>query len=224
MSRLETGFHPLSDYLEYSPEEMTQRSIDFFLQMKKRRTVRHFSDRDAPKEVIENCLMTASTAPGGANMQPWHFVVVSDKTMKEKIREASEKVEQEFYRKQAEKTWGKALKHLGTNAQKPFLETAPYLIAIFAQPYSFSSEGTKVPHYYVTQSVGLATGMLIASVHNAGLVSLTYTPSDPGFMNELLGRLSYEQPFMFLVAGYPAQDSEVPVLSKKNLEEMATFI
>lgn len=224
MSTHEREFHPLFDYQEYSPDQMKQRSMEFLKQMKSRRTVRHFSDRDVPKEVIANCLMTASTAPSGANMQPWHFVVVSDKGMKKKVREASEKVEQEFYRKQAEKTWGKALKHLGTNAQKPFLETAPYLIAIFAQPYHFSSEGTKIPHYYVTQSVGLATGMLIASVHNAGLASLTYTPSDPRFMNELLGRPSYEQPFMFLVVGYPAENTEVPVLSKKNLEEIATFI
>lgn len=224
MSTQERKFQPLSGYREYSPDEMKERSRLFYENMKRRRSVRHFSDRDVPREVIENCLLTASTAPSGANMQPWHFVAVSDKAMKKEIRHACEKVEREFYRKQAEQTWGKALEHLGTNAQKPFLETAPYLIAIFGQPYGISPEGKKIPHYYVTQSVGLATGMLISAIHDAGLVSLTYTPGDTRFLNEMLSRPPHEQPFMILVTGYPAEDTEVPVIGKKKLEEMTTFI
>lgn len=224
MREEDKGFHPLSDYREYSQEEMIERASLFFEGSKGRRSVRSFSDRSIPVEVIENCIMTASTAPSGANKQPWHFVAVFDGEMKKKIREAAEEGEREFYRKQAEQTWGKALKHLGTNASKPFLEKAPCLIAIFAQPYSLSPEGEKIPHYYVTQSVGIATGMLISAIHNAGLVSLTYTPSDPRFLNDLLGRPSFEQPFMILVTGYPDEEAKVPVLSKKSLEEISTFI
>ena len=224
LSEQDKGFHPLRNYREYTQEDMIQRASLFFESLKGRRSVRSFSDRTIPMEVIENCIKTASTAPSGANRQPWHFVAVFDREVKKKIREAAEEGEREFYRKQAEQTWGKALKHLGTNASKPFLETAPCLIAIFAQPYSLSPEGEKIPHYYVTQSVGIAAGMLITAVHNAGLVSLTYTPSDPRFLNELLGRPSYEQPFMILVTGYPDEEARVPVISKKSLEEISTFI
>jgi len=224
MSTEENRFHPLDNFHEYAPEIMEKRSRFFLEQMKKRRSVRHFSDRHVPGEVIENCLRAASTAPSGANMQPWHFVAIYSKDMKKKIREASERGEREFYRKQSEKTWGKALKHLGTNSEKPFLEEAPCLIAIFAQPYSLSKNGEKVPHYYVNHSTGLAAGILISSVHNAGLVCLPYTPSDPGFLNEMLGRPSYEKPFMILVVGYPEEDAQVPAISKKCLKEFSTFI
>lgn len=224
MSTRENKFHPLDNFREYSVEDMKERARLFHEDMKRRRSVRHFSDRNVPAEVIENCLRSASTAPSGANMQPWHFVVIYSSEMKKKIREASERGEREFYRKQSEKTWGKALKHLGTNSEKPFLEKAPCLIAIFAQPYSLSKNGEKVPHYYVNHSTGLAAGILIAAVHNAGLVSLPYTPSDPGFLNEMLGRPSYEKPFMILVAGYPEENAQVPAISKKCLKEFSTFI
>ncbi len=215
---------PLVDYREYPVEEMYKRSSAFHSEMKCRRTVRDFSDRPIPRSIIENCLRTASTAPSGANQQPWHFIVVSDNRVKKQVREEAEKVEQDFYRKQATRKWVEALEHLGTDAQKPFLETAPYLIVIFSQRYSYSSSGEKKKHYYVSESVGIATGMLISAIHHAGLVSLTYTPSKMRFLNKLLERPENEKPFMILVAGYPAKDAMVPVLSKKSLHDMATFL
>ncbi len=220
----ETGFLPLTDYCEYPEEEMKRRSTAFYEEMKRRRTIRHFSNRAVPREIIEDCLRTAATAPSGANMQPWQFVVVSEPSVKKQIREAAETVERKFYQQQAARTWGKALEPLGTDAQKPFLEIAPYLIVIFARPYDVSPDGEKIPHYYVTQSVGIATGMLIAAVHHAGLVSLTYTPANMDFLNQILVRPAHEKPFLILVAGYPAEDTVVPVLGKKSLEEIAAFI
>jgi nitroreductase len=157
-------------------------------------------------------------------MQPWSFVIVSDDTVKGKIREAAEKVEREFYESDSTQTWVKALDHLGTDQNKPFLKTAPYLIVIFSQIYSFLSDGRKKKHYYVTESVGIATGMLIAAVHHAGLASLTYTPSKMRFLNKILSRPSNEKPFMILVVGYPAEDTVVPSIRKKALEDIAIFI
>ena len=177
-----------------------------------------------PQEVIESCLQAAGTAPNGANMQPWHFVVVSDPAIKKQIRTAAEAEEQEFYERRASEDWLEALAPLGTDAHKPFLEIAPYLIAIFAQSYSLDEEGKKVKHYYVQESVGIATGMLITAVHHAGLVSLTHTPSPMKFLNEILGRPAWERPFLLLVVGYPAEDAEVPVITKKSLADIATFL
>jgi len=218
------GFLPLTNYREYPVDEMKQRASEFYAEMKRRKTVRQFSDRPVPRDIIEDCLCTASTAPSGANMQPWSFVIVSDDIVKRQIREAAEKVEHEFYESDSTQTWVKALDHLGTDQNKPFLKTAPYLIVIFSQIYSFLSDGRKKKHYYVTESVGIATGMLIAAVHHAGLASLTYTPSKMRFLNKILSRPSNEKPFMILVVGYPAEDTVVPAIRKKALEDSAIFI
>jgi iodotyrosine deiodinase len=217
-------FIPLKDYKEYSHEEMIKRSEDFYFLIKKRRTVREFSDKPVPVEVIENCILAAGTAPNGANMQPWHFVVVSDPEIKRKIRTAAEEEEHEFYTKRAPKEWLDALAPLGTDEHKPFLETAPYLIVIFSKSYDVLPDGRKVKQYYSQESTGIACGMLITAIHNAGLVSLTHTPSPMKFLNEILNRPSNEKPFLILVVGYPAEDAKVPDISKKSLEEITTFM
>jgi nitroreductase len=169
-------------------------------------------------------LLAAGTAPSGANLQPWHFVVVSDSAIKHRIRVEAEKEEHEFYTSRAPQEWLDALAPLGTDENKPFLETAPYLIVIFAQSYGVLADGRRVKNYYVQESVGIATGMLITAIHNAGLVSLTHTPSPMGFLNEILGRPANEKPFLILVVGYPAEDAVVPDIGKKSLEEIATFL
>jgi nitroreductase len=215
---------PLSEYEELPVEEMKRRASELYRQLRKRRTVREFSDRPVPREILEQCLLTAGAAPSGANQQPWHFVVVSDPALKKRIREAAEEEEREFYGGRAPDDWLEALSHLGTDEHKPFLEVAPYLIVIFAQNYGVHPDGSKVKHYYVTESVGIATGMLIAALHNAGLVSLTHTPSPMGFLNEILGRPSHERPFLILVVGYPKEGARVPKITKKELPEIATFL
>lgn len=216
-------FHPLK-FAEYPPEEMIQRATDFRAHMQQRRTVRHFSSKPVPREVIEECLVTAGTAPNGANLQPWHFVVVSDPKVKHEIRVAAEEEEKDFYQRKAPKEWLEALAPLGTDEHKPFLEDAPYLIAIFGKNHSQLPDGRKVKNYYVHESVGIATGFLITAIYNAGLVSLTHTPSPMGFLNGILNRPSDEKPFLLLVTGFPADDAEVPFITKKPLEEIATFI
>lgn len=217
-------FQPLSSHIEYPPEEMKQRAKSFRREMQRRRTVRHFSDKPVPREIIEECLLTAGTAPNGANLQPWHFIVVSDPQVKQQIRVAAEEEEREFYHRRAPQEWLEALAPLGTDEHKPFLETAPYLIAIFGKNHSELEDGRKVKNYYVNESVGIATGFLIVALHNAGLVSLTHTPSPMGFLNEILNVPSDEKPFLLLVTGYPAEDAQVPVIQKKPLEEIATFL
>jgi nitroreductase len=218
------GFRPLEEYREYPPEEMRRRAADFAAEMGRRHTVRHFSDRAVPREVIEDCLRAAGTAPNGANRQPWHFVVVTDAAAKSVIREEAEKEEREFYEHRAPQDWLDALAPLGTDEHKPFLETAPCLIAIFAESYSIGPEGEKLKNYYVSESVGIATGFLIAALHHAGLASLTHTPSPMGFLNEILGRPSNERPFLLLVVGYPAEDALVPKIGKKDLPEIMTNV
>jgi nitroreductase len=217
-------FQPLSSYIEYPVEEMQQRATDFRKQMQRRRTVRHFSDRPVPREIIEECLLTAGTAPNGANLQPWHFVVISDPKVKHEIRVAAEEEEKDFYNRRAPEEWLEALSPLGTDEHKPFLESAPYLIAIFGKNHSELPDGRKVKNYYVHESVGIATGMLITAIHNAGLASLTHTPSPMGFLNEILNVASDAKPFLLLVTGYPAEDAQVPVIQKKPLNEIAVFI
>lgn len=212
------------DFMEIPVDEIRQRAADFYARLKKRRTVRDFANKPVPADVIEKCLLAAGTAPNGANMQPWHFVVVSDPAIKRQIREAAEAEEKDFYDRRASDEWLEALAPLGTDAHKPFLEIAPYLIVIFAQSYGFDWNGQKIKHYYVQESVGIATGMLITAVHEAGLASLTHTPSPMNFLNEILGRPQNERPFLILVVGYPAQDAVVPAISKKSLREMATFL
>lgn len=220
----ESGFVPLVGYREYPLEEMHRRSAAFRADMLRRRSVRQFSNRPIPRGIIEDCLRAAGSAPSGANKQPWHFVVVSDTAVKRKIREAAEAEELEFYGERAPNEWLEALEPLGTDEHKPFLETSPYLIAIFAESYGIGPDGQKTKSYYVQESVGIATGVLITAVHNAGLVSLTHTPSPMGFLNEILGRPENERPFLLLVVGYPAEDALVPDIHRKHLGEISTFI
>ena len=217
-------FLPLSTYRKFSNEEMKERIRTFRDEMFRRRTVRQFSSREVPRDVIDDCLRIAGTAPSGANLQPWHFAVVSNPEVKRQIREAAEKEERIFYNERAPKEWLEALAPLGTDEHKPYLEAAPYLIAVFAQTYGLTPSGQKVKNYYVMESVGIATGMLISAVHMAGLVSLTHTPSPMGFLNQILGRPAHEKAFLLLVVGYPAEDAVVPKISKKPLDEIATFI
>jgi iodotyrosine deiodinase len=215
---------PLTGYQQIEPEEMQRRAAAFYADVRRRRSVRAFSSRQVPPEVIEDCLRTAGTAPSGANMQPWHFVAVSDPAIKRQIRERAEQAERAFYEQRAPAQWLDALAPLGTNACKPFLEDAPCLIAIFAQPYHLDENGDRISHYYVMRSVGIATGILIAALHQSGLAMLTYTPSSMRFLNELLDRPAHERPFLILVAGYPAPDATVPQVARKRLEEIATFL
>ena len=215
---------PLSEYREYPIEEMRRRVKDFYVDINRRRTVREFSDRPVPRDIIETALEAASTAPSGANLQPWHFAVVSGPETKKKIRVAAEAEEREFYTHRASEEWLEALAPLGTNDQKPFLEKAPYLIAVFLQKFGELPDGRKVKHYYPAESTGLATGMLITALHRAGLATLTHTPSPMKFLNEILGRPKSERPFLLLVVGYPADDARVPDIKRKSLEEIASFI
>jgi nitroreductase len=203
---------------------MRKRAADFFQDIQRRRTVRDYADRPVPRAIIEDCLRAAGAAPSGANMQPWQFVVVSDPAVKRRIREAAEEEERTFYEERAPQEWLDALAPLGTDWRKPFLETAPYLIAIFAQSYGRTPNGRRVKNYYVQESVGIATGFLIAALHHAGLATLTHTPSPMGFLNEILGRPQNERPFLLLVVGYPAEDAKVPKITKKRLSEIATFV
>lgn len=217
-------FVMLEGYEHYSEEEMLRRSTEFRSTIQRRRTVRDFSPRPVPRQIIEECLLAAGRAPNGANLQPWHFVVVSDPETKRRIRLAAEKEEQTFYTKRAPKEWLEALAPLGTDWQKPFLETAPFLIAIFGLKYGNTAKGTRVKNYYVQESVGIATGFLITALHLAGLASLTHTPAPMNFLNEILNRPTNERPFLLLVVGYPADDAKVPNIEKKKLEDIATFI
>ena len=215
---------PLSVYQEYPPDEMECRARMFRQDLERRRSVRDFSDRSVSKKLIENLLLTAGTAPSGANMQPWHFVAVSDPQIKAKIRIGAEREEKEFYDGKAPKEWVDALAPLGTNEKKPFLEVAPWLITIFVQRYGVLDDGRKIKNYYALESVGIATGLLITAVQNAGLVSLTHTPSPMNFLNRLLNRPINERPFLILVVGYPAEDAQIPVISKKAIKDIATYL
>ncbi len=219
--------HPtvaLTDYPDYGVDEMRRRLAEFYAEVDRRRTVREFSDRPVPRDLIETALKAANTAPSGANLQPWHFVVVSGAETKRRIRQAAETEEREFYEHRASPEWLAALEPLGTDADKPFLETAPYLIAVFLQKYGRLEDGRKVKHYYPTESTGIATGILITALHHAGLATLTHTPSPMKFLNEILGRPSNERPFLLLVTGYPADGARVPDIGRKSLAEFASFV
>ncbi|MCH8202954.1 MAG: nitroreductase family protein [Proteobacteria bacterium] len=216
---------PYPERFDYPDAEMIARAGAFHAAMKKRHTVREFSDRPVPREVIETCLLTAGLAPNGANRQPWHFAVLGPGEKRRLIRQKAEAEEREFYAGRAGREWLDALKPLGTDPAKPFLETAPWLIVVFAQRYDLSPDGEKRKNYYVTESVGIACGFLVTALHNAGLVSLTHTPSPMGFLNQICGRPENEKPLMIVVAGHPAADATIPkeALNKKSLEEMASF-
>ncbi len=211
------------DFKEYPLEEIQSRALRYYENMSRRRTIRDFSKRAVPIDVIENCIRAADTAPSGANQHPWHFVVVADPVKKRKIRVAAEKEEKEFYSTRAPKEWLDVLAPLGTNAHKPFLETAPYLIAIFAQNYGVDKDGKKSKHYYVNESVGIATGLLVSAIHYSGLASLTHTPSPMKFLNQILDRPDSERPFLLLIVGYPAEDARVPEIRRKSLSEITTY-
>jgi len=212
-------FRPLEEYRRYPVDEMRRRVRSFREEMERRRTVREYSDEPVPREIVEEAIRAAGRAPSGANMQPWHFAVVQSDDVKRRIREAAEREERKFYEERLE-----ALEPLGTDPEKPFLERAPYLIAVFAESYGLAEDGEKRKHYYVQESVGIATGVLITALHHAGLATLTHTPSPMGFLNDLLGRPENERPFLLLVTGFPAENARVPEIGKKDLSQIATFI
>ncbi|WP_444902310.1 nitroreductase family protein [Microbulbifer sp. SSSA007] len=216
-------FQPLN-FTHLDDDEMRRRAGEFFRLMRRRRSVRDFSARPVPREVIEDAVRAAGSAPSGANMQPWHFVVVESAEVKRRIRQAAEEEEREFYQRRASEEWLNALEPLGTDAHKPFLETAPYLIAIFLKKFSSAENGERLKNYYTAESVGIATGMLIAALHNAGVATLTHTPSPMKFLNEILGRPVEEKPYMILVAGLPAEGAQVPAIARKSLDEISDFI
>lgn len=218
------GFVPLSGHRDRPDEEIVRRAESFLEEVRRRRSVRAFSPRPVPRAVLEHALLAAGTAPNGANLQPWRFVVVGDPEVKRRIREEAEREEREFYLHKAPPEWLEALAPLGTDEHKPFLETAPWLVAIFAETHGVLPDGRKVKHYYVQESVGIATGILITALHHAGLATLTHTPSPMGFLNTVLGRPAHERPFLLLVVGHPDPGAEVPDIRKKPLEDIATFL
>lgn len=213
---------PLS-HQRYSTDQMLTRAREFFELAATRRTVRDFSTADVPQEIIEQCLLAAGSSPSGANRQPWHFAVVSDPQIKHQIRLGAEAEEREFYNRRAPNEWLEALSQLGTDANKPFLESAPYLIVIFAKKHGLDQLGQKIKNYYVPESVGIATGVLIQALHHAGLVTLTHTPSPMKFLNRILDRPNHEKPSMILVVGHPAMNAKVPDIVKKPLTDIASF-
>ncbi len=217
-------FVPLPGYERYPEPEMLRRAAEFRAALDRRRSVRHFSDRPVPAEVIEHCLGAACSSPSGANLQPWHFVVVRDPTIKTRIRAAAEAEERDFYERRAPPEWLEALAPLGTDTEKPFLETAPVLIAIFAQIHGYTPEGARLKHYYVHESVGIASGMLISAIHLSGLVTLTHTPAPMKFLCEILERPENERPYLLLPVGYPADDAEVPDISRRPFDRNVTFV
>ena len=216
--------HPFDGLPKYSPSETVARARQFLDFARTRRTIRDFSSRPIEREVIELCIQAAGTAPSGANQQPWHFAVVSDSQTKSRIRSAAEAEEQKFYTERAPQAWLDAVRPLGVDYHKPFLEIAPHLIIVFRRTYDQAQDGTKGKQYYSTESVGIATGMLITALHHCGLATLTHTPSPMAFLNEIVKRPNNESPFVLLVVGYPTNDATVPAIKKKTLSEIASFI
>lgn len=217
-------FIELKNFPHFSIEEMKTRSREFAAYLKKRRTIREYSSDTFPIEIIYNCIEAASSAPSGANMQPWHFVVVQNPEVKKQIREGAEKEEREFYGGKASGEWLKALEQFATDEHKPFLELAPYLIVIFEKKYGIDDKGKKIKHYYTKESVGIATGFLIAALHNVGLATLTHTPSPMNFLNQILDRPKNESPYLILVTGYPKEGTKIPNIAKKNLDDICTIV
>lgn len=217
------GRIPLTTFRGYPEDEMVRRAASFYAEMRRRRTVRDFADTPVPRAVIEDAIRTAGTAPSGANQQPWFFAVATDPDVKRRIRAAAEEEERAFYSRRATDEWLAALAPLGTDADKPFLESAPVLIGVFQQNWGVAPDGSRIKHYYAPDSVGIATGFLIAALHDAGLATLTHTPSPMGFLNEIFGRPANEKPFVLLVVGYPAQGATVPAITKKPLGEIMSW-
>lgn len=220
METIPLNFHELPE------AEMHARAAAFYAEIGRRRTVREFSPRPVPREVIENALRAAGTAPNGANLQPWHFVVIGEAAVKRELREKAEEEERDFYQNRAPAEWLRALAPLGTDEHKQFLEIAPWLIAIFAVNSFVGSDGERHPTYYAKESTGIACGFLIAALHHAGLATLTHTPSPMNFLNTLLGRPAHEKPFLLLVTGYPADGAQVPAFAakKKPLSEISSWV
>ena len=216
---------PLPDYREMPLDDMRAAAAAFYDKIRARHTVRDFSTRAVPRDIIETCLRAAGTAPNGANHQPWHFSVIGDATMKARIRAAAEEEEQAFYAGKAGGEWLQALTPLGTDAAKPFIEEAPWVIAIFGARKSPSADGVMRKNYYVPESIGIATGFLIMALHAAGLVTLTHTPNPMSFLNEICGRPAQEKPYILLVVGYPKENATIPLhaTQKRPLEEIASF-
>ncbi len=214
---------PLPDRVDYDDQEMLAKADDFYAHIKTRHSIRDFTDRPVPRAVIEACVRAAGTAPSGANQQPWHFVAISDPAMKARIRKAAEDEEQKFYGGGGGDAWLKALEPIGTDASKPHLDIAPWLIIVFAQRWG-ERDGERVKHYYVPESIGIATGMLITALHTAGLSCLTHTPNPMKFLNELCSRPDAEKPIMILAVGHPADTATVPAVAKrkKHLNEIMT--
>ncbi len=215
------GHGPYDEYVRYPPEEMLDRARDFRQDLQRRRTVREFDPTPPPAGLLADCLLAAGSAPSGANRQPWHFEVIRKPELKRRIRLAAEEEEREFYGGRAPEEWLEALAPLGTDDQKPFIEAAPLLIAIFAKRWSPLPDGGKLKNYYVTESVGIATGLLIAALHRAGLATLTHTPAPMSFLRKILGRPKNERPYLLLVAGYPSAGVEIPDIRRKALDEIA---
>ncbi|USD39250.1 nitroreductase family protein [Ferrimonas sp. SCSIO 43195] len=218
---------PLSDFIEYDSEQMRQRAQLFLQQMRRRHSIRSFSDRPVPRQVIEDCILTAGSAPSGANHQPWHFVAIHSDEVKSQIREQAEALERGFYEdKRAGEEWLEALKPLGTDAHKPYLQTAPWLIAVFSKKRGGLQDDGETTNYYVHESVGIATGFLITALHQAGLATLTHTPKPMSFLSRVCGRSDNERPYMLIVAGYPGEDASIPAHArhKKSLAEIASFL
>lgn len=214
---------PLTYYSNYSDETMLEKSKEFNQLLQCRRTVRDFSSKTVAKEVIEQCILAAGSAPSGAHMQPWHFVAINSLEIKSKIREAAEIEEKEFYEHRATQEWLKALEPLGTDTNKPFLETAPWLIAVFAERYGLDDQGNRYKHYYTPESVGISCGMLISALHASGLATLTHTPSPMGFLKTILQRPDNERPYLLVVCGHPATDAKIPNLKRKKLDLISSF-
>jgi len=217
---------PLPHRTTLDPDTSLARAQDYYDTMATRRTVRHFSDQPVDRAVIETCIRAAGTAPSGANHQPWHFVCISDPVTKHEIRMAAEQEERAFYSGKAGDEWLKDLKKIGTDADKPFLETAPWLIAIFVERYGVDETGKRHKNYYTAESVGIATGFLLTALHQAGLATLTHTPSPMKFLSRILKRPDNERPYILMVVGHPARDAMVPRAAtvKKPLEHIASFI
>ena len=205
-------------------EKMNHNANQFFQKVSSRRSVRDFSKDDFPIEIIKNCIKSASTAPSGANKQPWHFVIVKDPIIKRKIRKAAEIEEKEFYGGRAPQEWLDDLNQFGTDWNKPFLEEAPYLIVVFSKKFDINDDGTNSKNYYVSESVGIASGLLLTALHNAGLVTLTHTPSPMTFLSEILKRPSSDKPYLIIPVGFPSENAEVPNIKKKTFKEICTII
>ncbi|MEM0910428.1 MAG: nitroreductase family protein [Pseudomonadota bacterium] len=217
---------PLDDYIEYTEPQMLSRSKEWLNNLRRRHSIRQFSGRPVSKEIIQTCIKTAGTAPSGANHQPWHFCAISSPDVKQQIRTQAEMHERRFYSGAANDDWLEALKPLGTDAQKPYLEIAPWLIAVFSQKKGGIDAGDKKQNYYIQESVGIATGFLLTALHNAGLATLTHTPKPMSFLSDICQRPLDERAFMLIVTGYPASDASVPehALCKKTLNDISTFL